>query len=107
MSMASAEMTVTAVTAAVLTADSAENADGKSGRSGKNAETISVRKKMEKFLSAAPGLTGYWQAYARSDCSYEQRMEMELHYVDNANFWWDMKIIIVTFFAVIRGKGAR
>lgn len=61
----------------------------------------------EKFLSAAPGLTGYWQAYARSDCSYEQRMEMELHYVDNANFWWDMKIIIVTFFAVIRGKGAR
>ena len=61
----------------------------------------------EKFLSAAPGLTGYWQAYARSDCSYEQRMEMELYYVDNANFWWDMKIIIVTFFAVIRGKGAR
>ena len=61
----------------------------------------------EKFLSAAPGLTGYWQAYARSDCSYEQRMKMELHYVDNANFWWDMKIIIVTFFAVIRGKGAR
>ena len=60
----------------------------------------------EKFLSAAPGLTGYWQAYARSDCSYEQRMEMELHYVENASFWWDMKIIIVTFFAVIRGKGA-
>ena len=59
-----------------------------------------------KFLSATPGLTGYWQAYARSDCSYEQRMEMELHYVENASFWWDMKIIIVTFFAVIKGKGA-
>ena len=59
-----------------------------------------------RFLSATPGLTGYWQAYARSDCSYEQRMEMELHYVENASFWWDMKIIIVTFFAVIRGKGA-
>ena len=39
-----------------------------------------------KFLSVTPGLTGYWQAYARSTCSYEQRMEMELFYVENANF---------------------
>ena len=30
----------------------------------------------DKFLSVIPGLTGYWQAYARSDCSYEQRMEI-------------------------------
>lgn len=60
-----------------------------------------------KFLSMTPGLTGYWQAYARSTCSYEQRMEMELYYVENASFWWDIKIIFVTIGAVIRGHGAK
>lgn len=60
-----------------------------------------------KFLSATPGLTGYWQAYARSDCSYEQRIEMELYYVENASFWWDIKIIFATVGAVLCAKGAR
>lgn len=60
-----------------------------------------------KFLSVIPGLTGYWQAYARSTCSYEQRMEMELHYVENANFWWDLKIMFATVGVVLQGKGAK
>ena len=60
-----------------------------------------------KFLSVTPGLTGYWQAYARSTCTYEKRIEMELHYVENANFWWDMKIIFATVGRVIRGEGAK
>ena len=60
-----------------------------------------------KLLSVMPGLTGYWQAYARSTCTYEQRMEMELHYVENANFWWDIKIIFATVGAVVRGRGAK
>ena len=60
-----------------------------------------------KFLSVPPGLTGYWQAYARSTCTYEERVKMELYYVDNANFWWDIKIMFATVGAVLRGKGAR
>ena len=61
----------------------------------------------DKFLSVTPGLTGYWQAYARSTCTYEQRMEMELYYVENASFWWDIKIIFATVGAVLRGFGAK
>lgn len=61
----------------------------------------------EKFLSVTPGLTGYWQAYARNDCTYEQRMKMELTYVENANFWWDVKIMLATVGAVLRGRGAK
>ncbi len=60
-----------------------------------------------KFLSVTPGLTGYWQAYARSTCTYEKRMEMELYYVDHASFWWDIKIIFATFGAVLRCEGAK
>lgn len=73
-----------------------------------------VEKELEKygdrrdeFLSTKPGLTGYWQAYARSNCSYEQRIEMELRYVRNANFWWDTKIVFATVGAVIRKQGAK
>ena len=61
----------------------------------------------DKFLSVTPGLTGYWQAYARSTCSYEQRIQMELHYVDHAGFWWDMRIILKTVEAVLHTRGAK
>ena len=61
----------------------------------------------DKFLSVTPGLTGYWQAYSRSTCTYEERIKMELHYVENANFWWDIKIIFATVGAVLRGHGAK
>lgn len=61
----------------------------------------------EKFLRATPGLTGYWQAYARSTCTYEQRMEMELFYADHANLWWDIKILFATVGVVLQGKGAK
>ena len=61
----------------------------------------------DKFLSVTPGLTGYWQAYARNDCTYEKRMKMELYYVDNANLLWDTRIIFATFGAVLTGRGAK
>ena len=60
----------------------------------------------EKFLSVIPGLTGYWQAYVRSNSTYEERIRMELYYVDHANFWWDIKIIFATVGAVFSGRGA-
>lgn len=61
----------------------------------------------DKLLSVPPGLTGYWQAYARSECTYEERMRMELYYIDNANFWWDIKIIFATIGPVLRGIGSK
>lgn len=64
-------------------------------------------KNKEKFLSVIPGLTGYWQAYTRSDGNYEERMAMELYYVENANLWWDIKIFFATFGAVLKGRGAK
>ena len=59
-----------------------------------------------KFLSVTPGLTGFWQANGRSDTTYEQRIQMELYYVDNYNFKLDFQIFIKTFSAVIKKEGA-
>lgn len=58
------------------------------------------------FLSVTPGLTGYWQAYARNTCTYEKRMEMELYYVEHASFWFDARILFATIGRVLSRKGA-
>lgn len=60
----------------------------------------------EKFLSIKPGLTGYWAANGRSNTSYEERMEMELFYIDNLSFQLDFKVFFKTIEAVVKRKGA-
>lgn len=61
------------------------------------------------LLSVKPGLTGYWQAYARNNASYitGERQRMELYYVKNASFWLDLKIIFATISAVVFKIGAK
>ncbi len=61
----------------------------------------------EKFLSVKPGLTGYWAANGRSDTSYEERMAMELYYVDNISFKLDIEIFFKTFVTVLKREGAK
>lgn len=60
----------------------------------------------EKFLSVKPGLTGYWQVNGRSNTSYEDRINMELYYVDNCSLWLDIKIFFKTFITVFKKEGA-
>ena len=60
-----------------------------------------------KFLSVTPGLTGYWAANGRSNISYEQRMIMELYYIDNISWKLDLKIFFKTILSVLKKEGAR
>ena len=60
----------------------------------------------EKFLSVTPGLTGYWQANGRSSTTSEQRMEMELYYIDHISPKLDIKIFFKTIESVIKKEGA-
>ncbi|MBR3929295.1 MAG: sugar transferase [Clostridia bacterium] len=61
------------------------------------------------LLSIKPGLTGYWQAYARNNATYEtgERQRMELYYAENCSLWLDVKIIFATIGAVLRKSGAK
>ncbi|MGN1112229.1 MAG: sugar transferase [Acutalibacteraceae bacterium] len=61
------------------------------------------------ILSLKPGLTGYWQAYARNDATYEtgERQEMELYYAENASVWLDIKILFKSVVSVVCRKGAK
>lgn len=59
-----------------------------------------------KFLSITPGLTGYWAANGRSSTTYEQRMQMELYYIDNFSFFMDIKVFFKTILSVLKREGA-
>ena len=61
----------------------------------------------DKFLSVTPGLTGYWAANGRSNTTYEQRMEMELYYIDNLSLKMDIKVFFKTTLSVLKKEGAR
>lgn len=61
------------------------------------------------LLSAKPGVTGYWQAYARNNATYQsgERQQMELYYVHNASAWLDIKILFKTVVSVLKREGAK
>jgi exopolysaccharide biosynthesis polyprenyl glycosylphosphotransferase len=68
---------------------------------------------MEKYgkwgmnlLTVKPGLTGLWQVSGRSDVSYEDRVQMDMQYIRNWSIWLDIYLILATFPAVIKKKGA-
>ncbi|MCM1262459.1 MAG: sugar transferase [Butyrivibrio sp.] len=52
-----------------------------------------------------PGITGYAQVKGRNSISWEKKFEFDVHYVDNISFRLDCKIILMTFFAVIKRDG--
>ena len=62
--------------------------------------------KAEKLFSVVPGLAGYWQAHGRSDTTYEERVEMDMYYIDNMSFYLDVKILFQTAISVLKGEGA-
>ena len=59
------------------------------------------------ILEAKPGMTGYWQVSGRSEITFEDRLEMEAHYVRNWSIWWDIVILTQTAAAVLGRQGAR
>lgn len=59
-----------------------------------------------KRFSVQPGLTCLWQISGRSDLPFEKWLELDLEYIENWTFWFDVKILFKTFPAVLNSKGA-
>lgn len=57
------------------------------------------------ILQAKPGMTGYWQVSERNDVTFQDRLEMEAHYVRNWSIWWDIVILVRTIPAVLEKRG--
>jgi Undecaprenyl-phosphate galactose phosphotransferase WbaP len=64
-----------------------------------------MTKYADSILEAKPGITGYWQVSARNSVSFQDRLEMETHYVYNWSIWWDIVILANTLTAVFKRQG--
>lgn len=58
------------------------------------------------LLTVRPGITGLWQVYGRQEVSYEERVRMDVEYIRSWNLTMDIKLLCLTPWRVIRGRGA-
>ena len=52
-----------------------------------------------------PGLTGWAQVNGRDNLSIPEKIELEVEYMSKKSFWFDLKILWLTFLKVINRKG--
>lgn len=52
------------------------------------------------------GITGWWQVNGRSDKPCHLNTDQDIYYVKNYSFWLDVKILLMTVPALLKGKGA-
>jgi exopolysaccharide biosynthesis polyprenyl glycosylphosphotransferase len=57
-------------------------------------------------FSVRPGITCLWQANGRSNVSFDHWMELDMQYIDEWSLGLDVKILVMTIPAVLRGSGA-
>ncbi len=57
-------------------------------------------------LSVKPGLTGPMQVFGRGDLTFQERLAVELDYIENLSLARDLRILAETVPVAIRGSGA-
>jgi len=57
-------------------------------------------------LSVTPGITGLWQVSGRANVDFDERNRLDIEYIRNKSFWYDIKILFRTFFSVLERDGA-
>jgi lipopolysaccharide/colanic/teichoic acid biosynthesis glycosyltransferase len=59
-----------------------------------------------RLLGVKPGITGLWQVLSRSSVQFDEMVRLDLRYASTWTPWLDIKILLRTPFAVIKGSGA-
>jgi lipopolysaccharide/colanic/teichoic acid biosynthesis glycosyltransferase len=60
----------------------------------------------QRLLAVKPGITGLWQVMGRSSVRFDEMVRLDLRYASTWTPWLDLKILLRTPGAVIRGSGA-
>jgi len=60
----------------------------------------------ELLLSCKPGLTGYWQVFARQNVSYKERVQMDVYYLRHWTLCMDLVLLLRTPYKVLKMEGA-
>ena len=59
-----------------------------------------------RVLEVKPGITGLWQVTGRSRLRFDEMVRLDLQYVRTWSLWLDLKIMLKTPIAIIRGGDA-
>ena len=59
------------------------------------------------YTAMKPGCAGLWQCMGRSATTYEERVELDREYFENASLLFDGSILVHTVAAILTGRGAR
>lgn len=57
-------------------------------------------------LLVTPGCTGLWQVSGRNSLSFDEMVELDLHYIEKRSFFYDVKLIIRTVKIMIAPNSA-
>jgi lipopolysaccharide/colanic/teichoic acid biosynthesis glycosyltransferase len=57
-------------------------------------------------LEVRPGLTGVWQIHGRNRTTFDERVRMDIDYIENLSLRRDLKLLLQTVAVVLKGKGA-
>ncbi len=60
----------------------------------------------DALFSVTPGMTGLWQVSGRSDVGYDERVKLDLLYIEHWTLWEDLRILMLTPGAVVGGRGS-
>ena len=55
----------------------------------------------KRMFEVRPGITGWAQVNGRKDVEWNQRIILNVWYVDHVSFWLDMKIFFLTIYKVL------
>lgn len=61
---------------------------------------------LPKLLTFKPGLTGFWQVMGRQTTSYQDRINMDMFYIDHWSIWLDLIIMAKTVWITLKAEGA-
>lgn len=70
-------------------------------------QELNAYEKKHAILSVKSGLTGLAQISGRRDIDFEERRKLDMYYVQNWSFWFDLSILIRTARAVLGGTGGK
>lgn len=69
-------------------------------------EAVQITGWHARRLDIIPGITGLWQMSGRNDIPFDDMVRLDYQYVANWSPWWDLRIILGTIPAVLKGSGA-
>jgi lipopolysaccharide/colanic/teichoic acid biosynthesis glycosyltransferase len=57
-------------------------------------------------LDVMPGITGLWQVFGRAQLEFDDRLRLDIAYIERASLHLDISLLIMTVLAVFQQRGA-